>query len=106
MGSDRTRDRLSFRMFCRDYSVFSVEEIRIFCYLLLPFVVSFYLLLLPPMPTHLTLFQDKTIRRHRDEQAEKRYFSVIDIVSLLTNQSDHKKSKSYRSTLKNRLKNE
>ncbi len=58
------------------------------------------------MSTHLTLFQDKTIRRHRDDIAEKRYFSVIDIVSLLINQSDHKKSKSYRSTLKNRLKNE
>jgi hypothetical protein len=58
------------------------------------------------MSTHLRLFQNKQIRRHWDEKGEKRWFSVVDIIGLLTNQSDHKKSKSYRSTLKNRLKNE
>ncbi len=37
---------------------------------------------------------------------EKWYFSVIDIVAVLTNQSDFKKAKTYWTTLKNRLKNE
>jgi prophage antirepressor-like protein len=37
---------------------------------------------------------------------EQWYFSVIDIVAVLTEQADFKKAKSYWTTLKNRLKNE
>lgn len=55
------------------------------------------------MPTHLTIFQDKHIRRHRDEQAEKRYFSVVDIVSIASGSVDGRK---YRNKLKQRLKQE
>ena len=51
-------------------------------------------------------FQSKEIRRHWDEKLEKWYFSVVDIISVLTNQSDHKKAQSYWTTLKNRLKDE
>jgi hypothetical protein len=53
--------------------------------------------------THLTLFQDKHIRRHRDEHAEKRYFSVVDIVSIASGSTDGRK---YRNKLKQRLKQE
>jgi hypothetical protein len=52
------------------------------------------------MPTHLTLFQDKHIRRHRDEIAEKRWFSVVDIVSIASGSTDGRK---YRNKLKQRL---
>jgi len=52
------------------------------------------------MSTHLTLFQDKTIRRHRDEQAEKRYFSVVDIVEIA---SGSERPRKYRADLKTKL---
>lgn len=52
------------------------------------------------MPTHLTLFQDKTIRRHRDEHAEKRYFSIIDIIEIA---SGSERPRKYRADLKAKL---
>lgn len=55
------------------------------------------------MSTHLTLFQDKHIRRHRDEQAEKWWFSVVDIVAIASGSVD---ARNYRKVLKNRLKKE
>jgi hypothetical protein len=54
-------------------------------------------------PTHLTIFQNKQIRRHRDEHAEKRYFSVVDIVSIASGSTDGRK---YRNKLKQRLRQE
>ena len=51
-------------------------------------------------------FQNKKIRRHWDEKHEKWYFSVVDIVAVLTDQSEHRKAQSYWTTLKNRLKKE
>lgn len=58
------------------------------------------------MPTTIALFEERQIRRIWDEQQEKRFFSVIDIVAILTEQEDYKKAKSYRTTLKARLKAE
>lgn len=55
------------------------------------------------MSTHLTLFQNKQIRRHWDEKAEKRWFSVVDIVSIASGSAD---GRNYRKVLKNRLKKE
>lgn len=55
------------------------------------------------MATHLTLFQDKHIRRHRDEESEKWYFSVVDIVEIASGSTD---ARNYRKVLKNRLKKE
>jgi hypothetical protein len=52
------------------------------------------------MPTYLSLFQDQQIRRHRDEVAEKRYFSVVDIISIASGSTDGRK---YRNKLKQRL---
>lgn len=51
-------------------------------------------------------FQSKKIRRHWDEKTETWYFSVIDIIAILTEQPDFKKAQSYWTTLKNRLKQE
>jgi len=54
----------------------------------------------------ITIFEGQKIRRLWDEKKEKWYFSVIDIITILTEQIDYKKAKTYWTTLKNRLKNE
>lgn len=54
----------------------------------------------------LTIFEKFKIRRQYDEKEEKWYFSVIDIIAALTEQTDYKKAKTYWTTLKNRLKKE
>ena len=52
------------------------------------------------------IFENFSVRRQWLEKEEKWYFSVIDIVAVLTEQTDFKKAKSYWTTLKNRLKKE
>ena len=52
------------------------------------------------------IFENFKIRRHFDENKEKWYFSVIDIIMALTEQIDYKKAQSYWTTLKSRLKKE
>lgn len=52
---------------------------------------------------NLAIFEDFKIRRHYDEVKEKWYFSVIDIVAVLTEQKDYKKSRKYWNKLKERL---
>ncbi|MBI5138337.1 MAG: hypothetical protein HZA95_00885 [Candidatus Vogelbacteria bacterium] len=52
------------------------------------------------------LFGGSQIRRHWDDKKELWYFSVVDVVGVLTNQPDHKRAQSYWTTLKNRLKQE
>lgn len=54
----------------------------------------------------IAIFEGKKIRRLWDEKKEIWYFSVIDIISVLVEQPNFKKAKSYWTTLKNRLKNE
>jgi hypothetical protein len=54
----------------------------------------------------ITIFETFKIRRHYNEEKEGWYFSVIDIVAVLTDQKDFKKAQSYWTTLKNRLKKE
>ncbi|EKD56386.1 MAG: hypothetical protein ACD_58C00206G0005 [uncultured bacterium] len=54
----------------------------------------------------LAIFENFKIRRHYDEKTETWYFSVIDIVAALIEQTDFNRAKSYWTTLKNRLKNE
>ncbi|MBC8214362.1 MAG: hypothetical protein H8E71_06970 [Candidatus Marinimicrobia bacterium] len=58
------------------------------------------------MNNKMIIFEEFGIRRYYDENKEKWYFSVIDIVAALTEQRDYKKAKSYWTTLKNRLKKE
>ncbi len=54
----------------------------------------------------LAIFEKHSVRRDWNEKQEKWYFSVIDIIAILTDQADHSKAKTYWTTLKNRLKNE
>jgi len=54
----------------------------------------------------LVLFEDFPVRRKWIGEEEKWYFSVIDIIAVLIDESDYKKAKSYWATLKNRLKKE
>jgi hypothetical protein len=55
---------------------------------------------------NIALFESDPVRRVWDKEKEKWYFSLIDVITVLTEQSDFKKSQSYWTTLKNRLKNE
>lgn len=54
----------------------------------------------------MAIFEGKKIRRIWDENKEKWFFSVVDIILVLTDQLEHKKAQSYWTTLKNRLKDE
>jgi len=54
----------------------------------------------------LAIFEKFKIRKSFDEKTQKWFFSVIDIVAALTEQSDYKRAKSYWTTLKSRLKQE
>ena len=53
--------------------------------------------------TAIKLFNDRKIRTHWDEEEEKWYFSVIDVVGVLTDQHDYQLSRNYWKVLKNRL---
>ena len=53
----------------------------------------------------LKIFEDKNIRVQWDEEEEKWYFSVVDVVSVLTD-SDYQKSRNYWKWLKNKLNEE
>lgn len=54
----------------------------------------------------IAIFEGNKIRRVWSDEFETWYFSIIDIVAVLTDQGDFKKAQSYWTTLKNRLKNE
>jgi len=62
------------------------------------------------MPQNLTeqtaFFEDRGIRRIYDEQTDVWYFSVVDIVAVLTEQPDVAGARNYWKVLKNRLKKE
>ena len=53
----------------------------------------------------LKLFEDKKIRAKWDDEEEKWYFSVVDIVAILT-ENDYQKARNYWKWLKNKLKEE
>jgi len=54
----------------------------------------------------LAIFEGKEIRRTWDEKAEKWYFSVVDIVQVLTGQVDYQKARKYWNKLRERLSKE
>ena len=54
----------------------------------------------------LEIFEGYSVRKHYDEKKEKWYFSVVDIVAVLTEQKDYQRARSYWSTLKSRLNKE
>lgn len=56
------------------------------------------------MKNDLTVFEDYKIRRLYDEETETWYFSVVDIIQVLTQQTDFQSARNYWKVLKNRLK--
>jgi len=52
------------------------------------------------------LFQEKQVRTIWDEEAEKWWFSVVDVVAVLSDQPDVQKARKYWNKLKQRLKEE
>ena len=52
------------------------------------------------------IFEDKKIRTIWDEEQQDQYFSVVDIVSVLTDSSGYQAARNYWKVLKNRLKAE
>jgi hypothetical protein len=58
------------------------------------------------MSSQPTFFEEHEIRRVYDENTETWFFSVIDIVQVLTQQSDYQAARNYWKVLKNRLSKE
>ena len=50
-----------------------------------------------------TMFEDHAIRRVYDEDAETWWFSVVDIIQVLTQKADFQAARKYWNTLKERL---
>ena len=55
---------------------------------------------------NIQLFENKRIRTAWDEEAQEWYFSVVDVVSILTNQPTQRSASKYWSVLKVRMKKE
>jgi DNA-damage-inducible protein D len=56
------------------------------------------------MVEDLTIFESNKIRRHYDEKSKTWYFSIIDIIQVLIQQSDFQTARKYWNKLKERLK--
>ena len=54
----------------------------------------------------LQLFEQKRVRTVWDEEKEKWYFAIVDVIAVLTEQDDYLKSRKYWNKLKQRLKEE
>ena len=52
------------------------------------------------------LFEDQPIRTARVEDEEEWYFSIVDVIKVLTEQADIDGARNYWKVLKNRLKDE
>ena len=55
------------------------------------------------MKNKIQLFQEQKVRTHWDEEKEKWFFSIIDVVAILTEQKDHQGARNYWKVLKHRL---
>ncbi len=55
------------------------------------------------MSNKIKLFESQHIRSEWDDEAEKWWFSVLDVVAVLTDQPDYKKVRNYWKWLKNKL---
>jgi len=58
------------------------------------------------MKNNLAIFEGYKIRRHYDEKTETWFFSVVDIIQVLTQQPDYQAARNYWKVLKNRLNKE
>ena len=52
------------------------------------------------------IFEDKKVRISWNEEEEDWYFSIVDVIGILTEQEDYDGSKNYWKVLKHRLKKE
>ena len=57
-------------------------------------------------PNEIKLFEQKQVRAEWDEEAEKWWFSVVDVVAVLTGQDNYQLARNYWNKLKQRLKEE
>ncbi|MCL2207473.1 MAG: Bro-N domain-containing protein [Fibromonadales bacterium] len=55
---------------------------------------------------NIQMFEGQQVRALWDEESEKWWFSVVDVVAVLTNQNDYQSGRNYWKVLKNRLKEE
>jgi len=58
------------------------------------------------MKNKIKLFEDKRVRYEWDEQNEKWWFSVVDVIEILTEQPTHDSARKYWSVMKTRMKKE
>ena len=49
------------------------------------------------------LFQEQSVRTHWDEEQEKWFFSIVDVIAILTEQKDYQAARNYWKVLKHRL---
>ncbi len=56
--------------------------------------------------TKIAVFEDFKIRRYYDEKTDTWYFSVVNIIQVLTQQADYQTARKYWNKLKERLKKE
>ena len=54
----------------------------------------------------LQLFEEQSVRTHWDAEQEKWFFSLIDVIAILTDQQNHLTARKYWNKLKERLKKE
>ncbi len=54
----------------------------------------------------LQLFEEQSVRTHWDDKQEKWFFSLIDVIAILTDQQDYLTARKYWNKLKERLKKE
>ena len=59
-----------------------------------------------PQNDKIQLFEDKRIRTAWDEEKEEWYFSIVDVVAMLTEQPDYQAARNYWKVTKKRLKDE
>lgn len=55
------------------------------------------------MEKNIKLFESKKVRTQWDEKEEKWYFSIVDVIAILTNQADFQLARNYWKVLKSRL---
>lgn len=53
--------------------------------------------------TAIKLFEQRQIRTHWDDEQEKWFFSIVDVIGVLTDQPNHQGARNYWKVLKNRL---
>ena len=58
------------------------------------------------LENRIQLFEDRKIRTAWDEETEEWYFSIVDVVGVLTEQPDTRHASTYWAVMKKRLKNE